>query len=269
MTVIESGVPRVSLAEALADFHPDAEFAIPLGWTQGRTAYGGLTAALAVAAAQRTDGVVLPQLRAAQFAFTAPAASSMTVSARRLREGRSVTSVGVETRSGDSIAAHATLIFSAPRDSAVEHDRIARPDVAGPDDCPGLDGSSSMQPSFAGNFERRVAGGAMPVTGTEVPEIIWWVRHRDASGVDPSVALVALGDSLPPAAMTAFSDVAPISTVLWSIDVCDEIADAAGWFLLRSSSIVSRGGYSYQSMEAWDVQGRLVMTGTQTVAIFA
>ncbi|MGW5523047.1 thioesterase family protein [Gordonia sp. NPDC003950] len=259
-----------TLAEVLASFDPNAQFAIPEGWTQGRTAYGGLTAALAVAAAQQTDGGALPPLRAAQFAFTAPATEKLAVQARRLREGRSVTSVAVESLSGNTVAAQSTLIFSAGRESSVRHTMITRPDVPAPEDCLSLDAPSTLQPSFAANFERRMAAGAIPVTNAEVPELIWWVRHRDARGVDPSVALIALGDSLPPAAMTAFSDWAPVSTVMWSVDVCaNTIDDATGWFLLRSSSVVAEAGYSYQTMEVWDAGGQLVMTGTQTVAVFA
>ncbi|MGX7696264.1 thioesterase family protein [Gordonia polyisoprenivorans] len=269
MTVTDNESRSTSLSEVLRAFDPAQEFAIPAGWTQGRTAYGGLTAALAVVAAQQTDGAPLPALRAAQFAFTAPASETMTVRARRLREGRSVTSVSVKTRSGDSVAAQSTLIFAGARDSSVEHTLIPRPDVAGPQDCPSVGGRPGAQPSFTDQFERRIAGGAIPVTKAVEPEVLWWMRHRDAQGVDPAVALVALGDSLPPAAMTAFSDWAPISTVMWSIDICaDEAVDPTGWFLLRSTSAVSRGGYSYQTMEAWDADGQLVMTGTQTVAIF-
>ena len=46
---------------------------IPADWAQGRTAYGGLTAALCVEAAALVSSD-LPPLRSAQFAFIGPAA---------------------------------------------------------------------------------------------------------------------------------------------------------------------------------------------------
>jgi acyl-CoA thioesterase len=41
------------------------------------------------------------------------------------------------------------------------------------------------------------------------------------------------------------------------------------WFLLRSASQRSGDGYSFQTMEIWNEQGKLILSGSQTVAIFA
>lgn len=83
-----------------------------------------------------------------------------------------------------------------------------------------------------------MAAGAIPVTNVEVPELIWWVRHRDARGVDPSVALIALGQ--PSAAMTAFGLGAGQPGDVVGRRARQHHHDATGWFfLLRSSSVVA------------------------------
>ena len=54
------------------------------------------------------------------------------------------------------------------------------------------------------------------------------MRHRDAAGVDPYVALIALGDALPPAATAVFEDWAPVSTITWDVHVCrDDLVDGS------------------------------------------
>ncbi len=78
---------------------------------------------------------------------------------------------------------------------------------------------SKIAPACAYNFEMRPAGGSLPVSGAESPELLMWVRHLDAQGVDPAVALIALADSLPPAAMTCFTEPAAISSASWMIDL--------------------------------------------------
>lgn len=95
-----------------------------------------------------------------------------------------------------------------------------------------------------------------------------WMRHIDADGVDPALALVAMADALPPAAFTSFTVAAPISSINWSFDLL-EPAPAGEWFLLRSFSQHARDGYSSQDMQVWNEQGQLLMRGRQSVAVFA
>ncbi len=258
-----------TLSDTVGSFAPGEEFTIPDAWTQGRTAYGGLTAALAVAATQASAEESLPPLRSAQFAFTAPASGTLSIHPRSLRRGRSATGFAVEGISAGQVASTASLIFSVVRESAVVHSVLTAPEVPGPHDCPEFPNSGALTPAFFRNFEVRVAGGAAPISGAELPELLCWVRHLDATGIDPDVALVALGDALPPAATTAFTDWAPISTMSWTINICaDKPVDPNGWFLLRSVSAVAHSGYSAQQMTMWDADRAPVLIGTQTVAVF-
>ncbi len=143
----------------------------------------------------------------------------------------------------------------------------ARPPVCGPDAAAPI-AANAVTAAFAANFEMRLAGGALPVSGAATPELMVWVRHRDSAGVDPSVALLALGDSLPPAAMASFTEPAPVSSMTWTLDF-PQPAAAGDWFLLRSASQHAADGYSLQDMQIWDDAGRLVLSGRQTVAIYA
>ncbi|MGE1152423.1 hypothetical protein [Pseudomonas kitaguniensis] len=65
---------------------------------------------------------------------------------------------------------------------------------------------------------RPAAGSAAPFSGANHPELQVWVKHLDAEGVDPLVALIALADALPPAAVTVLTEPVPLSTVSWTFD---------------------------------------------------
>ena len=259
-----------TLAEVFNTFDAGTSFEVPESWTQGRTAFGGLTASLAVEAARRAHGPDLPPLRSAQFAFTAPAVDSVEVATRMLRQGRSTTSIMVECTSRSEVAALSTLVFARPRPSIVDHSFTARPDVPRPEDCPPFADASSLRPAFVENFDIRRAGGSTPLSRVERPEFVAWARHLDATDVDPRVAVVALADCLAPAVTTSFVEWAPISTMTWTVHFCSDLtADPSGWFLIRSSSDHAANGYSYQTMAVYDANEVLVLTATQTVALYA
>lgn len=255
-----------SLAQVLAALTPGAPYSPPANWLQGRTAYGGLSAAMAhhVALQQAPDD--LPALKAAQLSFIGPVGDATQFSAELLRRGKSATQIGVDARAGGALAMRASFVFGAPRSSSIQHNRVQRPAVPGPESCQPYASSMPMPGHFV-NFDVRFIGAATPVSAAADPELLAWVRLKEAAGLDPTSALLALGDCLPPASMACFTQPAPISSMTWSIDL-PRPATRSDWFLQRSRSLVAGDGYSFQLMEVWDQQGELVLVGTQTVAIF-
>lgn len=272
-----------TLRELLLDFDPVQGLRLPPQWLQGRTAYGGITTATALAAAHALTADGLPPLRSAQVSFIGPASGQLRYQVQPLRMGKSVSHVAVDVSGQDGLAARASLVFAQARASAVVHDFSQPPPVRGPESYPAMTSQGlaaaikrppfveldvgAVVPAFLANFELRPAAGALPVTGADNPEIVAWIRHLDAADVDPVVALVALADALPPAAFTAYQRPAPVSSINWSFDLLS--APPAGqWFLLRSRSQYAADGYSSQQMQVWDVDGRLLMRGRQCVALF-
>lgn len=257
-----------SLSELLSSFDADQPFTLPDSWRQGRTAYGGIVTALAVQAAIRKHAGQVP-LRSVQVTFIGPAAGQLRFTPTVLREGKSVLNIAVDVHSDDELAARVALVFGRARDSAIQHDFSPCPVNGGPEGYRDFNiAAAPFAPAFTCNFQMRPAGGAMPLSGAAHPELLMWMRHLDAGGVDPAVALVAMGDALPPAAFTCFTAPAPVSSINWSFDLLQP-APAGEWFLLRSFSEHARDGYSSQDMQVWNAQGQPVMLGRQSVAVFA
>lgn len=242
------------------------EIDAPETWRQGRTLYGGITAALCAAAARRAHPD-LPPLRSAQIALIGPASGRLRIETAILRQGRSSTVVGVDATGDSGIAARVIFTYAAARESAVRQDAPRAPDVPGPDACGNY--FSGFSPGFAGNFDARLAAGTRPLAGGE-PSMAIWVKHREDGGDDVELSLLALADVPPPAAFITFPQPAPISTATWSIDISAPIGGAAGdWRLLTSTSEQAADGYSLQAMEMFDTAGRRIAVARQMVAIFA
>lgn len=257
-----------TLAEVVASFRP-LEGAVtldaPPSWSQGRTLYGGMTAALGWAAATQALPD-LPPLRSVQTAFIGPASGTLTFRAEVLRQGKSATTVGVDVTGEAGLAARLTFFCGAARPSKVVHQRVAGPSAPAPDTLPQVLGQGAG-PTFATNFEVRHVSGGLPFSGGP-PEFAMWARLLAHSGADPLVALLALADVLPPAAMPVFPEFGVISSLSWSFDLDRLPCDAGAWYLCRATAESTADGYSRQAMDLFDGHGQRLLAGRQTVAIF-
>jgi acyl-CoA thioesterase len=236
-------------------------------WRQGRTLYGGISAALCYAACARFVAD-LPPLRSAQIAFVGPAVGEALLVPRILRQGKSVTFLACDLLSEGAVATRALFAFGAERPSAFDVEAPGAPPVARPDASPSLFGD--RHPAFAAHFDMRLAAGNRPVTGATSGDMTVWARYRDPAGADDVTALIAMADALPPASMPRMAAPAAISSMTWQFDLCDAARfKSADWVLMRSADEAVGHGYSGQSMGMWDADGQPILVGRQSVAIFA
>ena len=228
-------------------------------WMQGRTAFGGITAALALAATRQTLPE-LPALRSMQVSFLRPITEEVRFDVALIRQGRTSSFVQVDCISGDKLGARCTFVFGADRESAA-------PRMSDVDSLPDLVRRSTA-PSFFDNFEARVADGDPLISGSTRPEVLVWSRLLARDDIDPEIAFICNADSLPPAAMTTFTVPAPISTITWSLDMARCPSDT-DWTLTRTTSKQAANGYSVQDMEIRARDGALLASAQQMVALFA
>jgi acyl-CoA thioesterase len=262
-------VSTTTFSDVLASLSPNAgAFRVEPSedWRQGRTLFGGLSACLAVAAAKRAFPD-LPPLRSAQLTFIAPVTGELVIRPRILRAGKSTTFVAADGTTETGTALQVTLVCGHARRSTHSYQALPMPRVEPPNALPDFF-SESFAPRFAGHFEARIAGGALPVSGAAKPEYLAWLRHRDQSARNDIASLIALGDAVPPAALAMFANFAPISTITWFIDFFSNEISGAGWHLMQVEAETISDGYSSQRMVLWDTSGTPVLIARQNIAIF-
>ncbi|MEG3180703.1 thioesterase family protein [Sphingomonas sp. LT1P40] len=234
---------------------------IPANWLQGRTAYGGLSAALALAAAKQIEPD-LPPLRSAQVAFIGPLAGAVTVTATKLRRGRNAAFIQADIVSEAGLGLRTTFVFMNALESAIDHDATAAAQHAPPPTDAEL--YTGPKEFFTGNFNFfDLKDDARPT------EWLRWGRLIEREGLDPEVEMMVMGDALPPAAFRLFQKMTPLSSLTWIINILTPAATTRdGWWLLNAATDSARNGYSSQSMRMWNADGTLVADGMQGVAIF-
>lgn len=241
-------------------------------WMQGRTTYGGLSSALALTAAKQAFPGEQP-LRSALISFIGPVAGECEISVRQVRASKSSRFIMAEVTSTNeagelTYGTHALFTFSNARESHVDHANLPMPEIAPPEELEPLP-FHPMRPAFTRHFDMRPSNGPELPMGQEEAEILAWVRFGEEPAVDTDIGLLALGDALPPAALTLFRQFGPVSSMNWTVHMLvDQPQTRDGWWLLHSRAEHSERGFSVQEMTVWNRDGQAVARGGQGVGIF-
>lgn len=237
---------------------------IPDDWLQGRTAYGGLSSAIALHAAMQSEPD-LPALRSAQVSFIGPLAGPIVVKTEKLRRGRNAAFIQADVVSEAGLGLRATFVFMRGIDSEVDHQVTTLPAFRKPE--PGDQTFSGVGVAFTKNFEfidRREGDDLKPA------EWLRWTRLKERDGLDPMIELIAMADCLPPAALRLLGRNVPMSSLTWILNILGpEPRSPDGWWLLRSNADYARAGSSSQVMGVWNADGEMVAEQMQSVALFA
>ncbi|MEZ5946223.1 MAG: thioesterase family protein [Hyphomonas sp.] len=244
-----------------------AHVTVPEDWMQGRTTYGGLTAALSLKAALPLAGD--RPIRSAQVAFVGPSSGELVSVPTLLREGKNTAFISVRMTGAEGVVAECIFAFGAARDSALDFSYMKAPEVTAPDETPAFFSDDRRRPAFSRHFNVRLARGGPPLSGATSGEIALWLRHKDMQAPMDAVSVLALADTPPPAAMSMLSQPAKISSMTWMAEfLTDRITTQDGWFLAQHIAQTARQGYSSQAMRLWNAKGEPVMVGRQTIAVF-
>lgn len=238
----------------------DGRATIGTEWLQGRTAYGGASAAVALQTAKNAVAD-LPPLRSAQIAFVGPLSGGVTATPVLLRRGKNSAYVGVDVTGSEDVGLRALFLFMANRESAIQHGNLTVAPPTHPEDAP-VEGAS-IGPGFLQNFEFAKAGE--PAAG----KWLRWARLKERDNLDPEVELIAIADALPPAAMSVAETWGPVSTTTWQLNLVTTAPTTRdGWWLLGADLLHAANGNSNQTMTIWNREGAAVATATQSVALF-
>lgn len=255
----------MNLAQLCKSAANGEQFDIPENWLQGRTAYGGLSAALALNSARSAFDGDLP-LRSAQCAFVGPLAGQASAKSTLLRRGKNSAYVETELAAADNITLKSTFIFTARRDSEIQLAEATPSDL--PEFADEIGEHSSRSPAF---FREQIEVAGHRLREAVRPDgISAWLRFKDREGVDPESELMAMGDALPPAMMGSLPPTAMISSMNWQVNItAHEIATTDGWWLVDTRVEHAADGSSSQRMRVWNRDLQLMMTGMQSVAYYA
>lgn len=245
---------------------------IPGSWSQGRTAYGGIVAALTCEGIARSDTGGAPA-RALQINFIGPAApdQALLVETRLLRRGRNAQQWEAGLVQNGQTCCRALVTLGAARESALRVPADPLPDVPEPAACREMPQRRSGRPFFTDNFQFHYHLGGFPFSGTVETRIAGWFRLREEKGPVSTGALLGLLDAWPSPLLQQLSELRPSSSMTWYVECTGlpEGADCADYWYYDSVADYSRDGYTHFHARLWHESGALVAITRQVVATFA
>lgn len=241
-------------------------------WTQGRTLFGGLQAALLVRAMRShlETPADLP-LRSLQVTFVAPVfEGAVRIRSHLLRTGKSAVHCEARIESADGrTECLAVAVFGRSRPSVLSIapalPRIER-DAASSRQITWEQGAS---PRFTRYLEQRWAAGGFPFTAAAQPRTQIHLRYRDEPVIDESL-VIALADSIPSPAISVLSQPAMASSMSWTLELlCDTWpSDGTRFWLMDAVADAATDGYVSQSATLWTHDAKPIALSRQSAVVF-
>ncbi len=247
---------------------PDHRASFTETWTQGRSAFGGLSTALAVCGAIK----LLPEspsARSLMVSFIGPVLpGEVAVVPRIQRQGKNVTQLSSELYCGEELCLQVMAVFGNTRDSL----RV-KPDP-GFAPAPRLAEKgferNPAKPSFLQYFEGCWSGGGVPFSGKPDLRLGIWARHKSDMSKFPVEKLVTLADIPPPVILSHYATPGvPASSLTWSLEfVMEPESVESDWFYLDYQIEHAANGYTQQSGKLFTENGELCALSRQCMVYF-
>jgi acyl-CoA thioesterase len=241
-------------------------------WSQGRTVFGGLIAALANQS-MRARIPAERSLRALQIVYVGPnIPGEIQFEPAILREGKAVTLASCAVRSMGEVSATVTAMYGTSRESMLNIQPAAEivstipaqlNDVA--KNRPGF------LPGFTQHYDQRWARGSMPFSRATASDMSVYVRYRD-EGAQPITEAHALAmmDAIPSPALALMEKPSPASTLSWTLEILDHQFNfpADEWWRLDAVVDAAIDGYVTHSGVVVNPAGRVAAISRQVVVVY-
>jgi acyl-CoA thioesterase len=238
---------------------------LPEGWSQGRSVFGGLTTAMAVALGQtESQGRPLRTLTTHLVRPTAPGEIEGRVGL--IRSGRNVSFVEVTLLQGDKETSRSTLVFAEPNPAALRIIAGAPTPASPVEALEPLPRTSGRIPEFVEHVEMRWVTGQHPFTGSTESDFTGYCRFKVPAGGPEG--LIALLDVWPAPPLAMLSRPAPASTVSWTAHLLKVPEVLSGWCFYTYRTVSGEGGYHTCAGHLYDAEGTLLAYSEQLVAVY-
>jgi acyl-CoA hydrolase len=242
------------------------ETSIPEGWGQGRSTFGGYTAALAVALARRVAGAGR-HLRNFNNQMLRPVtAGPISGLCLKLKEGKSLSALEVRLFQKEEVCFTMQLVFVNGRPGSLKVGAKGPFEGAGPQDFKSMPYIENVTPEFVQNVDMRWADGGWPFSGQKESSFRGYCKFRVNAGDDEG--LTALLDVFPSPALTMLDSLSPASTVTWSGHLLFVPEDFSDFFSFEYDTAVGEDGFHTIVGRLWAPDGRLCAWSEQLVALF-
>lgn len=244
-------------------------------WGQGRTLFGGLSAALALSKVRQSIDPQRPlRSLAVNFSGQVLTDTPFTLEQQILSDGKSISQANGQVVQNERIVTQVCACFGIERDSSIE---VSSPRVELPKlgTNQRLNYMKGLTPEFVQHFEFEYCKGQLPFTNSPANKLAGWGRFKEAGSEFTEAHLIALIDSWPPTVLQKLKSFAPCATVSWNVEIVQPLSllkqslRADDWFYYDAEIKQAHHGYVHTEAKIYTPDGTLLALSRQLVAVYA
>lgn len=244
------------------------EHEIPVGWNQGRGAFGGLVLASMVRAAQASYGGPERSLRTLTAELCGPVLPGKAqIELDPVRLGSGTSTIAARLSQAGEVLTHAVMVFGKTRPFGPRYDGLERPSWPAPSTVPPLP-SDEQTASFAHFFEYRNTG-PIPFSGASEAHTAGFIWPREPGALRDDAFIVGLADAWWPALLSLLDAPRPAATLTFTLDIVANLdgLPSDGPLYHDARTLVARDGFAPEVRTLWGMDGRLVAINHQTFVV--
>ncbi len=249
---------------------------IPNDWAQGRTVYGGLTAALVYHLMSQMVVENKPDeqrpIRYFNISYIGPLLVNQTLSidVELLRAGRSATQLIAYVKQNEKTCVVAQACFGINRASKINvSDRLTY-DMEKPKKATFIPQIPKVVPKFLRHFDINLQAGRLPFMRSKKDHLYGWMRYKKAPEKIKEAHLIAMIDAWPCTVLQQLKLPAAASTMNWNIEFPQTALKPKPnqWVAYQATTQHASNGYVYGDAHVWNEAGELLALSRQTVGVF-
>ena len=240
-------------------------------WEQGRTIFGGISAAVVYQAIYNkvsTDRV----LRSLTTNFVGPIVygADVHIDVDVLRQGKNVTQVVAKAMQNDQVCLMVQASFGVARDSKINIPSTLKHQFEPPKKAKFIPQIPKVVPNYLKHLDISLSEGKMPFMGSKSSSLHGFMRFTKAPEKVTDAHIIALIDGWPPAVLQMLRWPAPASSMSWNLEFIHPHREIKGsdWFSYQSTTRQAADGYAHTEANIWDAHGELIAISRQCVTIF-
>ncbi|GAB2683436.1 thioesterase family protein [Aliiglaciecola sp. 3_MG-2023] len=244
---------------------------IPKEWGQGRTVFGGLSAAILYAAIQvQVDDDRVMRSFNCNFVGPLLVDTQFEIVVEILRQGKNATQALGRIIQDGKTCVSCQVCFGVARKSKVVVKNNDTHTMEKPRKGMFLPQIPKLTPKFLRYYDLSLVEGRMPFTGSKKSKIHGWMRFKNPPKEMSDAHLISLIDAWPPAVLQMLRLPAPASTMSWNIEFIHPHQDLSpsDWFAVNIITRQAADGYAHTEGNIWDQKGELIAISRQTVGVF-
>ena len=249
-----------------------APFAIDSSWGQGRSVFGGLSAALVLSHIEAQTGLNDKDLRSINVHFCAAIISeeNCQLNYQVLSQGKSIYQIQGQLLQNGQVKTQLMACFGSARESNAiikQSNATELPAVNKGFKFPYLKG---VTPELVQKVDMRLTSKDMPFSGSEKSEVHGWMRFEDQPNTFSDAGILALIDAWPPAVLTTLQQPAPASTITWNIEFIQprQYLKKEDYLYYDCQVVQAELGYAHTEGRIYHPNGELLALSRQLVGVY-